>query len=727
MRSVVFCCAAIIELGVSFAAAAQQTTSGENSGDLQEIVVSAQRRAERLQDVPITITNITSDQLTDANVKDLSNIQQLTPALRFDNNGQFFQPTIRGVGNAVVSTGGTGNVGIYIDGFYSPNPAEADTQLLNVASIQVLKGPQGTLFGRNTTGGAILVNTLKPSETTSAIVDATYGSFNAQRYQGYLTTGLFDYVAMDVAATFSKGDGYLTNIVTGDDKVGAYENWSVRTGLKADLSDNISVLLRYMHEQTNDPSAVDGNIYVLNGQPLTSLAVIPGAIYATKPSEVAYRAGSIPSYTANNDIVQLTLTFDLGFGTLSSYSQYRRENGNFVTGILGSLPGVNASVGINYDKTITQEFLLTSKPGTRLQWTAGAFYFDYTDPFRTTLSIFGAPFIPGPGSGTDTVSGAVFADATYQLAEKFYITAGARYTHDAVKDAYMIEFPTETRVSHPDISGSRVLPRAVVRYTPGKNSSLYASFTRGYKAGIYDLGGVQAVPVAPESMSAYEVGYKYAAQAWSLDLASYYYDYSDLQVSSYAVDPITHVGIAQIRNAADAHIYGFEGAVRYAVLRDLDLNAGAAYTHARYTSFPNAPSYTPCFSLPACGPNYGTLIPGTIDASGLEMQRAPEVTASAGARYIMDLARGRLALSGNLYYTSGFWFEASHLTYQSAYTTLQLRAQWTNPSGRFTFAVYGNNVTDKRYLVRAQSGNTGVGAGWNAPATVGGEILVHLR
>lgn len=184
----------------------EEGANQENSAPaLQEVVVTAQRRAERAQDVPITITNLGADLLKDANVQKLGDIAALTPALRFDNQGPFYQPTIRGVGTALVTTGSGSNVGIYIDGFYSPNPQAADTQLLNVHDIQVLKGPQGTLFGRNTTGGAILINTSKPSEQADGLVDVSYARFNSQRYEAYGTTGLADHVAADLAGIFSKG------------------------------------------------------------------------------------------------------------------------------------------------------------------------------------------------------------------------------------------------------------------------------------------------------------------------------------------------------------------------------------------------------------------------------------------------------------------------------------------------------------------------------------------
>jgi len=139
------------------------------------ITVIAQRREELQVDVPISVTNLGSDALETASVTELGDIAKLTPSLRFDFAGGYFQPTVRGVGTPVTSAGSQGNVGIYVDGFYSPNPLASDFDVINVKSIQVLKGPQGTLFGRNTTGGAILVQTADPSTETSGQARLSYG------------------------------------------------------------------------------------------------------------------------------------------------------------------------------------------------------------------------------------------------------------------------------------------------------------------------------------------------------------------------------------------------------------------------------------------------------------------------------------------------------------------------------------------------------------------------
>lgn len=705
------------------AAASGAAAEQQQSTTVGEVIVTAQRRAERLQDVPITITSVSAQQLKDANIQNLAQVQKLTPALRFDYQGPFYQPSIRGVGSAIVTSGAGSNVGIYVDGFFVPNPQAADLQLLNVENVQVLKGPQGTLFGRNTTGGAILVTTTRPSVKTSGMVDVSYGNYNAQRYQGYVTTGLGSRAAVDLGYILSEGDGWVRNIATGDDKAGAYRNWSLRTGLNLDVTDDLSVLFHYSHYSTNDPTVENHGVYVYNGQPLSPAAVVPGAIYATRPGEVADTGRT--GYLGKGDAYQLTTRLNLDFATLTSYTQYRNEGGTFFqNAVPSSLNLVYFNVPI-HDQTFSQEFLLNSKPGRRLQWTAGAFYIDYRDLFAADTSFSGAPFSRAAGSYSDTVSAAIYADLTYQLLDKLYLTAGARYSHDEVRHGYY-QIAQLPRVYAPVLKGDRVTPRVVLRYTPDASSSVYASFSKGYKAGIYNLGGDSLDAVEPERITAYEVGYKRAESRYSANVSAYYYDYTNLQVSSYGLSP-ANVPVGMVTNAATSRVFGLEGDGRWAVTDSLELNASAAYTNAKYKRFPNAPGFTPCFSFPACGAAYGTLLPAIVDAGGLSMMRAPEFTATAGARYGMDLAGGRLVFSGTFYHSSKFYFNATDQLEQGAYNTLALRAEWTDPSDRFTVALYGDNVTGTRYLTEASAGvPLGGSVGWSASALVAGEIRARF-
>ena len=683
-------------------------------------------------------------ELTTANVEELSDIAKVTPALRFDFAGGFFQPTIRGVGTAVTTSGGGGNVGIYVDGFYSPNPLATDFQLMKVSSIQVLKGPQGTLFGRNTTGGAILVQTADPSTEESGDLKLSYGRYNELRTQGYYTFGISERVAMDIEGMYSQGDGWLRNISNGQ-KVGDYENWSARAGLKADISDTVSLLLRYQHNRVDDPTPLLTASYL--DPDFGSAApyfAMPGQ-FTFDPDEVATGTQPVDQeyFESEADIVQATIRADLGFADLTSYTQYRSEDVD--SRIELDYSGVELiELGLpNENETVSQEFLLTSNPGPQLQWTAGLFYFSNEDTYIVYYDYFplagfvGRSDLSRFGSSTTTKSYAAFLDATYEVTPKLFLTAGVRYAYDEIKDAYYIDqfgYPVrhyvkdENPEAYDAATQDHLTPRLVIRYKPSEATSVYASYTQGYKAALLDVGGGQGAYVKPEEIDAYEIGFKYDGERGSFETSAFYYDYKDLQVSLY------RQGQAKIVNAATSEIYGVDAQFRYPFTDRFQINAGGAWVHARYKQFDNAPVYVRCVDVlpnpfdPVAGCSIATfLIPDGTVLTDATMQRAPEFTGNIGARYDVPVGGGNLALSGNLYYSSSFFFGPSGIQFQQdGYEVLSLRAEWTDPSDRYSIALWGENVTDSRYQTQVQFNQPGIGANWSKPVTYGVELGVKL-
>lgn len=742
----------LIGLAVLTPAQAFAQDSDDSAANSGVIIVTAQRRAEAQVDVPISITNLSSDALKTASVEQLADIGKVTPALRFDFAGGFFQPTIRGIGTAVATSGGGGNVGIYVDGFYSPNPLAADFDLISVESIQVLKGPQGTLFGRNTTGGAILVSTREPSMLENSFQGrVSYGRYNELKAEQFSNFVISDRVALSVESQYRRGDGWQHDISNNNKRVGDYENWSVRLGLKAELSDNVEVLLRYKHGDVDDPSPLLTSSYYSDefglGAPFGG---VPGT-FTTAKNKIA--SGSQPEFfRSNTDVLQGTIKADLGFADLTSYSQYRNEKVD--SSLELDYSGLDIfQLGLpNNNETWSQEFLLTSKAGTPLQWTAGLFYFQNTDQYITFIDTTPGSRLRLGGSSTTVKSYAAFIDATYEVTPQLFVTGGLRYSKDSVDDAYFnTRFLAPTTITLPDGStcsstdgriyikdcdpsavdyakGDRVTPRVVVRYKPTDQTSIYASYTKGYKAAIIDVGGSCQNPpyactrVKPETIDAFEVGAKYESYGVSLEAAAFYYDYKDLQVSIY------EAGTARIVNAAKSEIYGLEGSARFKPTDGLELSAGASWVHARYKDFNNAPIYTPCADLDAatqatCAANGISFLVLGQDLDNVTMQRTPEFTGFLAARYATEVGGGELALSGNLSYSSSFHFGPSGIQFkQGGYETLSLRAQWTAPSENWYLAAYGNNVTNSRYLTQVQYSNFGIGSNWSKPVTYGVEI-----
>lgn len=722
---------------VALATTAQaQSTDTTESTSLEQIVVTAQRRSERLQDVPITITSLDSKQLTDVDATQLSSIQQLTPALRFDYvGGVGTQVTIRGVGTDLIGPGVGSNVGIYVDGFYQSNLEGADFQLLNIQNVDVLKGPQGTLFGRNTSGGAIQITTSKPSFTNNLIAEGQYGNYGAGQGSIYGTAGLTDKIAVDIGAIYAGGNGYFTNIIDNDHKIGEYDKWTVRPGILINVTPDFSVLFRYEHSYNNDPTVSLYNIPLRGGVPQTVGYLIPGNVTTQDPTEVSYATyPPISLVTAINNY-RLTLTEDLPFATLTSYTQYHTDQ-NFDYSSLSATGPFDAAhtLFISPERLFTQELLLTSKGDSRLQYTGGFFFMD----FKQSLNAYfqSGPVLPvaepgdfSGGSGAEYLSYAGYGDATYQALDWLYLTAGVRYTHDVSQDIFNNAVATG-KTPLADLSSDKVTPRAVIRFAPNRDNSIYFSYAQGYKAQIPDLGDPLASTTAikPEEITAYEVGYKFTHQAVSLDLSAYHYDWKDIQVSDLVFLPtVPPSTITVTRNAAAAKVNGAEAQLHYAMTSNFDINAGGAYTHARYTDFPNAPGYFQCLNFAACGAGYGLQNVININAKGLTLPRSPDFTGNVGARYTTLVLSGEFALSGNLYYSSKVYLDPANQYWQGSYATLSVRAQWTDPTKRYTLAVFGNNVTDKHYVNQILESQVAIDQGWAAPATYGFSVRVNLH
>ncbi len=720
-------CTFAAAVALPFTVALPGQALAQSAAALEEVIVTAQRRDERSQDVPIAITSIGSDLLGQGDVQQLRDIAKLTPGLRFDNAGAVSQPTIRGIGSAVAVSGSTSNIGIYLDGFAITSPYTSDFDLLDVRSVEVLKGPQGTLFGRNSTGGAILVTTPEPETEFSGHADASYGSYDTQRYGLYVTGGVTDSLALDLGVLVRSSDGFLDNDASGSDTDGEYENYTVRAGAKWEF-DNSDLLFRYIRDDRDERRLVAANAFEDGGRVFATADFYAPGTAAHKPGKVSNDYS--PLFTAESDTFQLTYRAEFGNTQFTSLTQYRSdETRNMMDFDFSSLLLYHFNFDVN-DDVFTQEFLLSSTGDSRLQWTTGLYYFDNENEYKNNAGaspLTGGAFVKNGGSGTETVSIAGFADVTYELAENWYLTGGLRVSYDEVDDAYydtVDELGVFTRNPVEGFDDTRATPRVVLRYTPTDSSSVYASYNQGYKAGIINVGGggQAGLDVDPEEVDAYEIGYKFSGERMSFDAAAYYYDYTDLQVAYY--DGPKSI----IENAGGSTIYGLDMQARFAVTETLNVNVGGAYVNAEYDEFENSQVWNQCFvDTFECPVDYaGIFLSGTADASGLEMQRSPEFTANIGFDYTMGLAGGLLGLSGTWYYTSDFYFDSSELYQQDSYDLLSLRADWTNSTERYTLSIYGDNVTDSEYRTQVLPQAYGGLSMWGVPATVGASVRINF-
>jgi iron complex outermembrane receptor protein len=478
------------------------------------------------------------------------------------------------------------------------------------------------------------------------------------------------------------------------------------------------LLFRYEHAHRNDPTNSLMNAYVLNGKAACTSCSKPGAVITTKRGEIS--EDEPLSFVADSNAYQLTATLDAGFATITSYSQIRTDDSNQLYSLDLTSVAVASLMTVETNKVFTQELLLSSKPGTRLQWTTGAYYSDWNSQWpyvgRAPAGVVGprSPYPQFLESGVKSRSIAIFGDATYEVVHNLFLTAGLRYTRDSLADAYSNFFAIGPKYP-PTLTTSRLTPRGVIRYQVDNNASVYGSISKGYKSAIYNISSTATPekPILPESIWAYEIGYKFANHNFSLNLSGYYYDYVNQQLAQSRI--VNNVPQSSITNAASSRIYGIDADVRYQVDSHLSFNLGAAWNHARYKDFQGGPGF-----------NEVTFANTVVNASGFHMTRAPDFTVNSGAAYSTALGGGALVLSGNAYYTSKFYFTLVEQVPQKAYATLDLRVQWTDPTDRYTLALAGKNVTDTHYLNQASQNALGIGAVWAAPATVEGSVRVKF-
>jgi iron complex outermembrane receptor protein len=350
------------------------------------------------------------------------------------------------------------------------------------------------------------------------------------------------------------------------------------------------------------------------------------------------------------------------------------------------------------------------------------------------VSVAGAPFFQSAASGATSESIAGFADATWEAIDNLFLTAGVRYTHDTQKDVYYINSARIAppaiplaKVPIPSIHNSKITPRAVIRYELSRASSVYASFSQGYKSAILNVGAgplplvngslKQTYYISPETIDAFEVGYKYSTRALTFNLSGYFYNYKNQQITSARF--VNGVPQSVVTNAASSHIYGIDADLRYELSDRFVVNLAGSWNHSRYRHFPNAPDLVE---------NGTTGTFGTVfqPADGNHMIRAPDWSGTAQATYTLDLAGGRLDLTGNVQYTSKIYFDNFGRFVQPGYALLGLRAEFTTGDERWSFGVAGNNITDKQYLSVVAPNSGGIGSVYAAPRTFEGFIRLRI-
>lgn len=708
----------------------------ENNND---IIVTAQRRSERLEAVPVAITALSASTLAKSGIQRITDIGQVASGTQINRAGAFTQPAIRGITTLTLGFGFENNVAVYVDGFYQPDMVTINGDLANLQSVQVLKGPQGALYGRNATAGAIVIDTLSPSKEFTANGQVSYGRYNDLRVQGYVSGPLNDKIAVSLAAYYRRSDGYIKDIgldpvsKADDTNAAPLRNTSIRAKVLLTPIDELKITLGYNHGVVVDSR---GLLYTINAH--------PSPILPTPPARADQRDTASPTIpadaSARGDEFTGKIALETGIGTLTSYTGYGKRNSHSVFDFDASKAVITQSVATQINEYTFQQTLdYAIKAIDNLDLIVGAFYYDdklHNDDGKSySGSVSTAGLLRSQFVRLTSKAYAFYGDATYHLTDHLFLTGGVRYNHERRTISYF-ELPGLVTAIAPPASAaatfSSATPRAVLRYEIAPRTNIYASYSQGFRAGVFNPtvlpNPLLVLPIKPERLKAYEVGFKTASATFRFDAAAWYYDFRDLQVGVTIPSPLNPNTVIQLTsNAKKAESYGVEGQATWNPTKDLTVRAGASYTHARYTDFHNAvgTGFNATTGLNATSQ--------TQDWTGQQMARAPSFTGNVGINYETDLAKGRLAMSANASYTSSFVVAnpslfgplagaalANQQRYrQKGYGLVNAQVNWTDPSGHYTLGVYGDNITNTRYNFVLSGGAFGDYSQGNEPVTYG--------
>ncbi len=700
--------------------AATGTPSGEVAGpDTGEIIVTAQKRAENLQKVPIVITAVSGAQLTTAGVTQLTTLGTVVPGLNTRTTAGSYNPAIRGVSTS--SNVVENPVALYIDGVYLPQQREGARELPDVEQIAVLKGPQGTLFGRNATGGVIQITTRKPTHDFHFQATAGIDNYATLRGGVFVSGGLLSTVTGSLSADVaSQQDGYGTNLTTGNDTFRLLHSISLRGKLlwEPDSKTDVTLIGDYLDRRDRAYSFIP-----YPGTTFTN--PLPGPL----PS-VYDTYSAIDSYTAfRGGGVSLEVDRDLGFAKFVSITSYREGDTNYLfedepTGKPTFTVGVGSGHGPNKD--FTEEVQLISKGSSRLTYTAGVFYFynRYSNyPItRNFYPGFYSPALLGAAAGPPTAnqftqtfgsektqSVAPYLQLAYEIFDGTHLTVGGRYTYErrALNGFTFLSRYNGTTTTIPTNAAPLVIQKPTYRIALDHQFTDdvlgYVSYNRGIKSGGFNILNLANPSYAPERLDAYEAGLKTQLfdRRLRLNLGGFYYDYNNLQV-------IQFVNLAQtIVNGAKARIYGVDVDFTAKVTDQFTLSGGLEALHANFTSYQNAVGSIP---KPAGG---ATLT--VVDASGQRVPLSQEFTGTLAADYDQPVSFGTLHFNLTANYNGDYTFEPDGFLRQGPYTLVNTSVTWKSKSDRYSVSVWGRNLADAHILNNASSQAVGYPVSYGQP------------
>jgi iron complex outermembrane receptor protein len=704
----------------SAAQAANAAASAKSANTIAEVIVTAEKREERLKDVPISIVAVSGDQLIREGITDSRDLNLLAPGLNFQVNGAFAQPTIRGVGTSLTSS--EANVATYIDGVYQGNQIGNLLNLANVSSVQVLKGPQGTLFGRNATGGAILVTTRDPSSTADGSFIASYGRFGESKVDGYISGPIMgDWLSASLAVNHLEDDGYVHNVFLNLEQAKVHDE-SARAKIALQPTSDLKFVLTAATDHRYDTTGVTQR--PLHGNNANRRAN-PTILVPDDPYTIATNWAS--QQALNDQSINLRTLYSPSWGTITEISSWRKLKLNVhsdgdLTSVFGSETFLKKG-----SESVSHELNYASPSGHRLTWVGGLYF--YSDLAPTNIVVGVGPAITkvlAADAVTKTRAKAVYGEAYFDVSDSLRLTAGLRYS-DETKSFIKRTAPA----SAGQVTFKSWTPRLAARYALDSESNVYATYSRGFKSGEFNLIAATFQSVAPEKVDAYELGYKHASRNMTFNAAAFYYDYKNIQAQSF--DPAT---ILILLHDAAAEIYGVDADASIAVGEEWRFSAGAAYTHSEFTNYAGAQFFYPITTSATATPPYpaGTVpCPATVpvcgnyqiigSGAGRKLPRSPEFTGNVSANYRHALTVGAIEANVNVAYNSGFFWTQDNRVKQDAYTLVNGRISWSpRADDRLKLSLWGRNLTDVAYEIYGNEAASGDNVAYGRPRTVGVEI-----
>lgn len=676
---------------------------------LSVVTVTAQHIQENSQRVPIPITTVSPQQLQVSGAVTFKTLSDAVPAIT--TPGTFWANSyIRGVGTDSSSPNVEPAVATYVDDVYEPSSyALAGMAFTDIQQIAVLKGPQGTLFGRNTTGGVIQITTADPQQDFGGHASLGFGSYDTVEAKSYVTGGITHDLAADVGVVYDiqgKGYGYDPSY---DRRIDWQHDVAARSKWLYTPSDATKVTTIF--DFTNFKS--DGaNNQLLPGShpPLDTTVGYPGK----------YNCLCIPNV---GDVQQFSgsVNIDHKFGDLEgvSITSLRDVTGNWSSDSANVPEFYNISVNKNAADYVTQEFRLRNAHPGRIRWQVGAYFYGsdtHLEPQATVgTKVANGGYQAAFGNQT-TRSTSLFGQATAEITAATHLTLGLRYTDESLKGYSWSSLKSGVIYSGPfygKIISKPLTYRVALDHQFTSNLLGYVSFDHGFKGGGFNESSPAAAPFYPEELNAYQTGLKseFLDHRIRTNIAAFYYDFSDLQVT------IVPGGGAQLdTNAASARNYGVDGDADFAVTEHLTLSGSASWLKAYYASYPQAEGFT-ILGKPIL----------LADAAGKMLPYAPRFTGSLNANYDVPTPVGEFKSSVGLSYQDDYVVSPTEQPKAPEYTLLNASVEWwSNADKPVGVRVWGRNLTNAYYIANLLSSSNGWYGTYSAPRTFGVTVMKNF-